>query len=126
MAISTRDEARAELQRDIHDPRFAFFVAEHRERVVGTSLACSVDVSSMYRGLLRPLDAALLAYAAVFPEARGLGAGGVLGETVLAWARDAGYHWVAVDWRSGNLEAGRAWTRLGFRPTFRRLHRAIA
>jgi len=125
MASSTRDEARTELERDIHDPRLTFSVAEHDGRVIGTSLACSIDVSSMYRGLLRPIDAGLLAYAAVFPEARGLGAGGLLGETVLAWARDAGYRWVAVDWRSGNLEAGRAWTRLGFRPTFRRLHRAI-
>jgi hypothetical protein len=33
---------------------------------------------------------------------------------------------VATDWRSTNLEADRAWRNLGFRPSFRRLHRAIA
>jgi hypothetical protein len=54
-----------------------------------------------------------------------LGAGRALGETVLAWARDAGYTSVATDWRSANLEADGAWRALGFRPTFRRLHRLI-
>ena len=44
---------------------------------------------------------------------------------VLAWAREAGYTSVATDWRSTNLEADGAWRALGFRPTFRRLHRLI-
>lgn len=73
----------------------------------------------------RPASAALLAYAAVLPEARGLGMGRTLGETVIAWARDEAYEWVATDWRSTNLEANRSWVGLGFRPTFHRLHRAI-
>jgi GNAT superfamily N-acetyltransferase len=63
---------------------------------------------------------------AVLPEARGRGAGRALGEAILAWSRDAGYPSVATDWRSTNLEADRAWRNLGFRPSFRRLHRAIA
>ena len=49
-----------------------------------------------------------------------------LGEMVLVWARDAGYPTVVTDWRETNLLSSRAWPRLGFRPLFRRLHRAIA
>lgn len=33
---------------------------------------------------------------------------------------------VVTDWRMTNLSASRAWPALGFRPTFFRLHRAIA
>ena len=54
-----------------------------------------------------------------------LGAGRALGDTVLAWARYEGYEAVATDWPSTNLEADRSWRGLGFRPTFRRLHRLI-
>ena len=44
---------------------------------------------------------------------------------VLAWSRDQGFRSIATEWRSTNLEADRAWRGMGFRPTFRRLHRAI-
>ena len=43
----------------------------------------------------------------------------------MAWSRDAGFTSVATDWRSTNIEADRSWRSLGFRPTFRRLHRSI-
>lgn len=33
--------------------------------------------------------------------------------------------WVVTDWRMTNLPSSRAWPRLGFRPTFHRLFRAI-
>ena len=63
---------------------------------------------------------------AVFPDARGLGAGRALGESYLAWSRDAGYAVAFTDWRSTNLEADRTWRSIGFRPVFRRMHRLIA
>ena len=47
-------------------------------------------------------------------------------KAVLLWARDAGHPTVVTDWRETNLLSSRTWPRLGFRPTFRRLHRAIA
>jgi GNAT superfamily N-acetyltransferase len=62
----------------------------------------------------------------VLPEARGIGAGRALGEAVLGWAHDAGYRVVVTDWRETNVLSSRTWPRLGFRPVFRRLHRAIA
>ena len=67
-----------------------------------------------------------LGFAAVLPKHRGLGAGRLLGEAVLAWADEQGYPAVATDWRMTNLLSSRTWPRLGFRPTFYRLHRAIA
>lgn len=125
LAAQTVEEVRAELEADIDDPKFTWLVAEHEGRVIGSGIACSLEVSSGNAGLIRPAHAGFLAYAAVFPEERGLGAGRAIGETILAWARDAGYPTVATDWRSANLEADRTWRNMGFRPTFRRLHRLI-
>src|SRR4051812_11906174 len=126
LAPSSDEEILAELQADLVDPRYRFFVAEFDGGVIGTSIGCSLELSSGASGLSRPDRAGYLAYAAVLDEARGLGAGRALGEAVLAWARDEGYRSVATDWRSTNLEADRAWRAMGFRPTFRRLHRVIA
>jgi GNAT superfamily N-acetyltransferase len=119
------EEVRAELERDFDDPRFTTFVAEVDGRVVGSATGCSLEESSTNTSLIRPDRAGFLGYAAVLPEARGLGVGRALGETILAWGRDAGYRTIATDWRSTNLPADGAWCGLGFRPTFRRLHRAI-
>ena len=120
------DEVEAELTEDFDNPRFTNFVAEHAGKVIGSATACDLTVSSTNNSLIRPASAGFLGYAAVLPEARGVGAGKALGETVLAWARDAGYPVIATDWRSTNLQADRSWRGLGFRPTFRRLHRFVA
>jgi ribosomal protein S18 acetylase RimI-like enzyme len=125
LAVPDWNETRDELAADFDDPKFSTFVAEHEGRVVGSAIGCALSVSSMHVGPNQPADAGFLGFAAVLPEGRGLGAGRALGETVLAWARDAGYTSVATDWRSANLEADGAWRALGFRPTFRRLHRLI-
>jgi ribosomal protein S18 acetylase RimI-like enzyme len=125
LAVPTLEESRKEWEEDWGDPRFTVFVAEHAGAVIGSAIGAAVDVSSLHRGITRPPGAAFLAFAAVLPEARGLGAGRALGEAVLAWARSAGYADVVTDWRSTNLLSSRAWSRLGFRPTFLRLHRVV-
>jgi ribosomal protein S18 acetylase RimI-like enzyme len=125
LAVDSDAEIEAELRSDLVDPTYRFFIAEHEGRVIGTSIGCSLEVSSGSIGLSRPDNAGYLAYAAVLPEGRGLGAGRALGDAVLAWSRDEGYRSIATDWRSTNLEADRAWRGMGFRPTFRRLHRSI-
>jgi ribosomal protein S18 acetylase RimI-like enzyme len=125
LPVSPREEIVAELESDLVDPKYSFLVAERQGRVIGTAIGCSLEVSTGATGLNRPPNAGYLAYAAVLPEARGLGAGRAMGEAILVWARDAGYEWVATDWRSTNIEADRAWLGMGFRPTFRRLHRSI-
>jgi len=121
----TLEEAMSDQEEGFDDPRFVTIVAEVDGWVVGSAICCSIVESREHHGIVRP-DAGFLGFAAVLPEARGLGAGRALGEAVLGWSRDAGYRWVAVDWRETNLLSSRTWPRLGFRPTFRRLHRAIA
>jgi len=74
---------------------------------------------------LRHCQEGFLAFAAVFPHARGLGAGRALGEAVIAWAAQAGYDCVATDWRVTNLLSSRTWPRLGFAASFLRLHRLV-
>ncbi|MBI2781143.1 MAG: GNAT family N-acetyltransferase [Chloroflexi bacterium] len=124
--IQPVEEIQAQLDADFDDPKYTFFVAEHEGRVIGSAIACDLTISGSNGSLIRPPKAGFLGYAAVLPDGRGVGAGRALGETVLAWARDAGYPVIATDWRSTNLEADRSWRGVGFRPTFRRLHRFVA
>jgi ribosomal protein S18 acetylase RimI-like enzyme len=125
LSLQPTDEVVAEIKEDLAGSKFAYFVADHEGRVVGLSVACSLELSSGTANLVRPNNAGDLAYAAVLPEARGLGAGRALGEATLVWSREAGYQSIATDWRSANIEADRTWRNMGFRPTFRRLHRLI-
>jgi GNAT superfamily N-acetyltransferase len=125
-ALPTVEDARAEYETDFDDPRFTTFVVERDGEVIGSAIACTIELSSDHKSLALPPGAGFLGFASVMPEARGLGAGRVLGEAVLAWARETEREWVVTDWRMTNLLSSRAWPRLGFRPTFYRLHRAIA
>jgi GNAT superfamily N-acetyltransferase len=125
LELPTLEEATNEWEEGFDDPTFTTFVAEHEKRVVGSSVGCAIEVSSEHKGIVQPPGAGFLGFAAVLPEARGLGAGRALGEAVILWARDAGHPTVVTDWRETNLLSSRTWPRLGFRPTFRRLHRAI-
>lgn len=117
--------ARREVEGDLGDARLALWVAEHEGRVVGTATYCSIEVSDANSALMRPRSAGFLGYAAVAPDARGLGAGRALADACLVWARDNGFEWAAADWRSTNLEADRTWRAAGFKPTFYRLFRPI-
>ncbi len=125
LPLPTVEEMRKDWEESWDDQRFTTFVAEHGGTVVGSAVGCPIDVSSQHSGMMRPPGAGFLGFAAVLPEARGLGAGRMLGEAVLDWARRDGRAWVVTDWRMTNLLSSRAWPRLGFRPTFYRLHRAI-
>jgi GNAT superfamily N-acetyltransferase len=126
LPIQPVEEIREEIEGDFDDPKYWWLVAEHEGTVVGDAIGLSLEHSPGNSSLIRPASAGFLGYAAVLPEARGLGIGRALGEAVMTWSRDAGYGAVATDWRSTNIEADRTWRALGFRPTFRRLHRSIA
>jgi GNAT superfamily N-acetyltransferase len=126
LPIPTADDSRAEIEQDFDDQRFSPYVAEHQGRVVGAATFCALDVSNGNTLMMRPVSAGFLGYAAVSPDARGLGAGRALADAVLVWSRDNGHAWVATDWRSTSIEADRTWRAAGFRPSFYRLFRAIA
>lgn len=125
IARMTPEAARVEVEEELADARTATYVAELDGRVVGTATYCSLELSDGNTPLIRPVSAGFLAYAAVPPEARGLGVGRALADACLVWARDSGYEWVAADWRSTNIEADRSWRAAGFSPTFYRLFRCI-
>jgi GNAT superfamily N-acetyltransferase len=119
------EEAVADWADGIHDDTLTTYVAERDGDVIGSAIGCSITKSSTNRGILRPPDAGFLGFAAVQPDGRGLGIGRALGQRVLAWSAEQGYRSVATDWRATNLLSSRAWPRLGFEPTFLRLHRQI-
>lgn len=122
---STLEEAVAEWKELIADPAFTTFVAELDGTVLGSAIGCDVRESSSNVGLIRPDNAGFLGFAAVLPTAQDAGVGRALGEAVLSWAGQSGFRSAASDWRATNLLSSRAWPRLGFRPTFLRLHRMI-
>lgn len=122
---TTLEEARADWEESFDDKDFAYFVAEHQGRVIGSSVGCPLEKSSTHLGLARPVDAGFLGFAAVLPQARGHGAGRALGEAVLQWSADEGFDCVVTDWRVTNLLSSRTWPKLGFEQTFHRLHRLI-
>ena len=123
--IPTLEEAVADWEEGFDDEGFGYLVAEHDGQVVGAAVACALEKSSSNTALMRPDHAGFLGFAAVLPEARGLGAGRALGEAVHDWCVAEGFTSLATDWRATNLLSSRTWTRLGYRPTFLRLHRRL-
>ena len=123
--LPTEAEALEDWQESFDDERFTTFVAELDGEVVGSAIACDLELSSLHRGPALVGGAGFLGFAAVLPHARGRGAGRALGEAVLGWSATRGDDAVVTDWRATNLQSSRAWTALGFRPTFYRLHRLV-
>ena len=124
-AVPPAQEAAAEWAADFDDPGYTTFVAERDGTVVGSAVGCALEKSGSHTSLARPDNAGFLGFAAVFPSARGHGAGRALGEAVLEWAARAGFGCVVVDWRVTNLLSSRTWPALGFAESFLRLHRLI-
>jgi GNAT superfamily N-acetyltransferase len=123
--MPTLDEARADWEKDFDSPDYATFVAERDGRVIGSAVGCALEKSRLHTSLARPDNAGFLGFAAVLPPARGLGAGRALGEAVLGWAAETGFDSIVTDWRATNLLSSRTWPRLGFEPSFLRLHRLV-
>jgi GNAT superfamily N-acetyltransferase len=124
--VTDPDALREEIVEDLRSTELVTLVAESNGRIVGNFVAAPVEITAMHSGLARPERAAFLGYAVTLPEVRGSGAGVALTNAVFAWARDEGYPTIVTDWRVTNLLSSRFWPRRGFRPTFLRLHRAIA
>jgi len=94
------------------------FVAERGGELLGSALYARPP-----HAIGIPEDSVRLEFAAVLPQARGQGVGRALAEASFAWAREAGYRAIVVDWRAPNLLASRFWPARGFRPVFHRMHR---
>ena len=123
--VPTLAEAVADWDESFDEEGYHYLVAEQGGRVIGAAVGCALEKSSTHLGLTRPDHAGFLGFAAVLPEARGLGAGRALGEAVQAWIAAEGFSSDVTDWRATNLLSSRAWPALGFRPSFLRLHRLL-
>ena len=123
--VPTLEECMTEWEETIDEPIWWSVVAEVSGSLVGSAIGCALSSSSTHTGLTRPEHAGFLGFAAVFPAARGHGVGRALGEAQLAWTAEAGYTSAVTDWRATNLLSSRTWPRLGYRPSFLRLHRHL-
>jgi GNAT superfamily N-acetyltransferase len=122
LAIPDDEEFRAEWSDLWDDPElFTHFVAERDGKPVGHSV--------LYRrpaGDLRvPEENIDLSHAATLRTARRSGVSYALTAHALTWAREQGFRTMTTDWRSVNLLSSRHWPKLGFRPTYYRLYRAL-
>jgi GNAT superfamily N-acetyltransferase len=122
LAIPSVEEFRADWGDLWDDPElYTHFVAERAGRPVGHLV--------LYRrpsGDLRvPDDNIDLSHAATLPAARRSGVSLALTGHALTWAYEQGFRSMTTDWRSVNLLSSRHWPRLGFRPTYYRLYRAL-
>ncbi len=119
------EERVADWEEDFDNPKFWNVVVEHDGRLAGCAVGCDLEVSSSHAGPAAPDRAAFLGFAAVRPDARGLGVGRALGEAVSQLALEKGYPSIVTDWRETNLLSSRAWRGLGYRDTFTRVHRLV-
>ena len=107
--VPTLEEAVREWEESFAERGYYYVVAEHEGRVVGAAVGCALEKCSTHLGLTRPDHAGFLGFAAVLPEARGLGAGRALGEAVQAWMAAEGFTSDVTDWRATNLLSSRTW-----------------
>jgi GNAT superfamily N-acetyltransferase len=122
LAIPSEEELRTEWSDLWDDPDlYTHFVAERAGRPVAHLV--------LYRrpiGDLRvPEENIDLSHAATLPAARRSGVSLALAGHALTWAHEHGFRSITADWRSVNLLASRHWPRVGFRPTYYRLYRAL-
>ena len=119
------DDLRATIEDEVRRDDTASLVFDVDGAVAGNFLVMPVEASSSVVGLARAPGHCYLAWAATTPAVRGTGVGLALMQAADAWAHEAGYTAMAIDWRTANLLASRFWHRRGFRPTFLRLSRTI-
>jgi GNAT superfamily N-acetyltransferase len=121
----TEEELRAEILGDLAKSEIGDIVVERDGRIVGAFQLVPAELSGVHSGVSRPEGAALLGWAATYPDVRGSGAGVALTQGAFAWARERGHDVMVTDWRVTNLLSSRFWPARGFRTTFLRLYRRI-
>ena len=100
---------------------YTHFVAERAGRPIGHVVLYRRPTGDL-RVPERNID---LSHAATLPAARGSGVNLALTGHALTWAHEQGFRSMTTDWRSVNLLASRHWPRVGFRPAYYRLYRAL-
>jgi GNAT superfamily N-acetyltransferase len=122
LAIPSEEEFRADWSDLWDDPElYTHFVAERD----GTAIGHVVLYRRPTGDLRVPENNIDISHAATLPTARRTGVSLALTGHALTWAHERGFRSMTADWRSVNLLASRHWPRIGFRPTFYRLYRAL-
>jgi ribosomal protein S18 acetylase RimI-like enzyme len=119
----TEVETRASWAELVDDPTYTVWLAEDRNQVVGVQIYSPAEDADDAMHI--PEACTVLHVGGTRAEARGRGIMTALTWHGLTQARERGYRSCAIDWRSTNVQAARAWTRQGFRPTTYRLVRRI-
>ena len=114
-SLPTADALRTEWHSTLTDDVESILIGCIDSRPVACWSFCDIEHSGYHRGLAGADDACYLSFAAILPEARGLGIGSALTEASLAAAAEEGYAAMVTDWRVTNLLASRFWPRRGFR-----------
>jgi GNAT superfamily N-acetyltransferase len=122
LTIPTDEEFKADWSDLWDDPElYTHFVAERD----GTPIGHVVLYRRPAGDLRVPEDNLDISHAATLPAARRTGVSLALTGHALTWAHEHGFRSMTADWRSVNLLASRHWPRIGFRPTYYRLYRAL-
>ncbi|MGI8552857.1 MAG: GNAT family N-acetyltransferase [Dehalococcoidia bacterium] len=115
------DGVRREHQQAIVNPAHAYWLALQDGRAVGLQVFVPASDSPM----ITPERCIHLDDAYVEQGGRSAGVGSALLDRGLAWAREQGFDFCTVSWRTQNLSGGRFWPRNGFQPVRYQLSRSI-
>jgi ribosomal protein S18 acetylase RimI-like enzyme len=110
----------ADYAEDLADPDSHYWVALDAGAAVGIAA-----FYPMPPGIMVPEGAWELGVAMTDPGARGRGVQRALLAAGAEEIRATGATHIVTDWRTANLLSSRSWTKLGFRPTHHRMHRAV-
>jgi GNAT superfamily N-acetyltransferase len=117
----TEDAIRDGFLEQLQLPNFVTMVAIENNHVVAMAYACSTEYSNLHSGERRPPNSATFAKTVVEKQRRKNGIGLALATETIKVIQDLGFETIVSDWRLANVEASRAWAKLGFTPTWYRM-----
>jgi predicted N-acetyltransferase YhbS len=117
----TEDEMHEGFREQLQLPNFVTLVAIENGQIIGMAYACSTEYSKLHSGERRPPNSATFAKAIVEKDRRRNGIGLALATETIRAIHELGFETIVSDWRLANVEANRAWAKLGFAPTWYRM-----
>ena len=123
MAAGELEELRQGYAELATDKEAITWLAFEGDQAVG--MQAYFPVSPGIENPLVPDNAIELKVGSTQPQARGIGIASALTQHALWDAKEKGYAWCLIDWRSTNLLSSSFWPRFGFEPVAYRLERRV-